>query len=675
MDQSKNSFAPVVQDDRAARALILSASRKILDLRKAHEEAMAAGTREAKDASNAERAELKQIFEKLQSFEPDPAKPLSARSLENLDATRKEVEVTLINYETYADDEGNGPEDTELDEVIRRLSTTNTRNNDDEKDDDDNKTKDKVVVVSSSRVLHSTEKKKQNVESVNVATPEPALPTALFSVSEAQPTLDAKSNGGKSSLGKQDTASRGTRRSRGKTTSVASSKREAEKEKNDIKIRFLEEQAVLEAQVQRMEFEMKMQVESAKHRLKVETLKAEAKRDNELARVDEEPETSEDDYEEDEEDRVSHAETVDRWVESTVSQKEERVSHGSRQDEGKQTDALTHDQRFHEQTTSRPQNRETRPVLHCEQVTVSPIPGHVEQNPCPPSPRPPESAKFFDNKPFFARNEESEALQTFIFRLETVYQRAIETGRTVTFNTPEIYNTILHRKLSSLLNRWAVEVVKHDNKFTKSGNPVPDISFDDFIEFLKMQHKITAYRDAMDGEKAQVTPRGNPRFNTRNNDRMTTTKLAATDIHDDEASTETYADIAATAADNGTTRPSLSSQNRGRPLTRVSPNHNPVPGQKDGSRRFDETRKRDPAVCRLCKASDGHKLAKCPAFLASQDRLSDCWKTGHCFNCLEHGHVAAKCPRDPGCSKCKGNHHDLIHRDPPEAESGGPSSQ
>ena len=157
MDQSKNSFAPVVQDDRAARALILSASRKVLDLRRAHEEAMATGTREAKDASNAVRTEMKQIFENLQRFEPDPAKPLSARSLENLDAARKEVEVTLINCETFADDEGNGPEDTELDEVIRRLSMTNTRVNDDEKDDDNNKTKDKVVVDSSSRVLHSTE--------------------------------------------------------------------------------------------------------------------------------------------------------------------------------------------------------------------------------------------------------------------------------------------------------------------------------------------------------------------------------------------------------------------------------------------------------------------------------------------------------------------------------------
>ena len=179
MDQSKNSFAPVVQDDRAARALILSASRKILDLRRAHEEAMASGTREAKDASNAVRSEMKQVFENLQNFEPDPAKPLSARSLENLDAARKEVEVTLINYETFADDEGNGPEDTELDEVIRRLSTTNTRGDGDEKKDDDNKTKDKVAVDSSSRVLHSTGKQNQNDESIRIATPEPAPPTAL----------------------------------------------------------------------------------------------------------------------------------------------------------------------------------------------------------------------------------------------------------------------------------------------------------------------------------------------------------------------------------------------------------------------------------------------------------------------------------------------------------------
>ena len=102
--------------------------------------------------------------------------------------------------------------------------------------------------------------------------------------------------------------------------------------------------------------------------------------------------------------------------------------------------------------------------------------------------------------------KESEALQTFIFRLETVYQRAIETGRTVTFNTPEIVYTILHKKLSPFLNRWAVEVVKHDEKHAERGESVPDVTFEQFIKFLKRQYKVTAMRDAMDGEKPYTAP-------------------------------------------------------------------------------------------------------------------------------------------------------------------------
>ena len=88
----------------------------------------------------------------------------------------------------------------------------------------------------------------------------------------------------------------------------------------------------------------------------------------------------------------------------------------------------------------------------------------------------------------------SEALQTFIFQLETVYQRAEETGRTVTFNTPEVYNTILHKKLSPFLMRWAVEVVKHDEEHAEKGGNVPDITFEQFIKFLKRQSRINFFQ-------------------------------------------------------------------------------------------------------------------------------------------------------------------------------------
>ena len=910
MDKSKNSFAPIIHDDRAARALILLASKKVVELCRRHDEATASGEREAKDQANAERLELKAIFEQLQNFEPDDAKPLTARTLENLNAARRDVEVTLINYETFANESGEIPDDPELDEFIERMTTTNTVEKDDKNENEENKTNDERDVLSSNRVnCPITETKndhEQNDKATGVKTPEPANVTAPYASSNDSITILASIQGEKKVYRQHDTKSRGSRRSSRKVSSIASSKREIDKEKNEVKIRFLEEQSALEEEIQQMEMEAEtlrremeaeatrrqMEVESAKRRFRVETLKAEARRDDELARIDEDKEIT--DEEGDDGDEVSYAETIDRWVESTIAEKVERVSHGDRTDAKDCTDAWTDNKPTNQQTVNRPVDGVIS-VNHG--ITVRPNPGIAEKSAILPSPCPPEdvhkTSNFYNVKPFFTRNasggvsqnathkvtpsenqipeelkeffksdttdgvgldgqtkegalsttrqenstqpnvhdtpnatptttptpaekftsspyttpytspytspygeksafdrmyeaqlaqiaqnlliqsrppkekifsgtdkkidfesywtrfehvmgtqgttptmivleiphwftgpaaiiiekycnikdpveavermkkhlknefgrqnltakkmldqllegpqvqvKEGEALQTFIFQLENIYQRAVETGRTVTFNTPEIYNTILHRKLSSYLHRWAVEVVKHDRKFTKEGKAVPDLTFDDFIEFLKMQQQITAYRDAMDGEKSPTTPRGNPRYN-RGNDRITPAKFALTDIQEEENASAT--DIAATAADSGQAQPGYNNpQGRGRPLTRVNPNHNPVPNSKPFPQR-EETRRRDPAVCRICKASDNHKLNKCPAFLASQDRLSDCWKTGHCFNCLEHGHVAAKCPLGPQCSKCKGKHHDLLHKDPREpAEGGSPSSQ
>ena len=895
MDQSKNSFAPIVQDDRAARALILLASKKVVELCRIHDEATTSGEREVKDKANTERAELKTLFERLQNFEPDDAKPLTARTLENLDAARRDVEVTLINYETFADDSGEIPDDPELDNFIERLTATNGNGTEDGKNYDENKTNDERDVHLSNRVIHPITEiendNKQNNASTEVKTPEPANVTAPFATDSESITIITSNQGIKKQYRPHDVASRGSRRSSRKVSSIASSKRETDKEKNEVKIRFLEEQSALEEEIQKMEMEAdairrdmeaeatrrQMEVESAKRRLKVETLKAEARRDDELARIDEERDVTDEECDEDE---ISYAESVDRWVESTVAEKVERVSDGNRPDE-RSTDYWTENKQTNQPTVFRPKVRGNSELPGGN--TVHPNPGTVGKPTVLPSPRPPEddqkTSNFFNTKPFFAQNalgdasqsathkvtpienqipeelreffrsdttdgagldeptkgsatqatekensarpearatptevftatpytatytapytatsafdrmyeaqlaqiaqnllvqsrppkeklfsgadkkidfesywtrfehvmktqgttptmvvleiphwftgpaaiiiekycnikdpadavermkkhlksefgrqnltakkmldqllegqqiqaKEGEALQTFIFQLENIYQRAEETGRTVTFNTPEIYNTILHRKLSSYLHRWAVEVVKHDRKYAKEGKTVPDMTFEDFIEFLKMQQQITAYRDAMDGEKSSTIPRGNSRYGNRGNDRVTPSKFALTDIQEEEVIPDT--DIAATAAENNQTRPNFNSQGRGRPTFRVNPNHNPVPSTKPFPRK-EEMRPRDPGVCRVCKATDDHTLEKCPSFLDSQDRMSVCWKTGHCFNCLGHGHVASKCPLGPQCNQCKGKHHSLLHKDPRETTEGGsPSSQ
>ena len=150
---------------------------------------------------------------------------------------------------------------------------------------------------------------------------------------------------------------------------------------------------------------MQMQVESAKRRFKVETLKAEARRDDELARIDEEQELLE---EESYIDCPSFAEKVDNW--------EVAVSNGDRRDVKNQTDNLTKDKRTDGQTPNWPENSVIATVQNCVLATVGPIPGHVSQATCPPFSRPPEDAKkaptFCNDKPFFAQNAPGDASQS-----------------------------------------------------------------------------------------------------------------------------------------------------------------------------------------------------------------------------------------------------------------------
>ena len=76
MDKSLNPFAPIVHDDRAARALILDASKQISEFVRVHDEAAASQDHEAKERANVQRVELKKVFEKLQGFVPDAEKPI-----------------------------------------------------------------------------------------------------------------------------------------------------------------------------------------------------------------------------------------------------------------------------------------------------------------------------------------------------------------------------------------------------------------------------------------------------------------------------------------------------------------------------------------------------------------------------------------------------------------------
>ena len=68
-----------------------------------------------------------------------------------------------------------------------------------------------------------------------------------------------------------------------------------------------------------------------------------------------------------------------------------------------------------------------------------------------------------------------------------------------------------------------------------------------------------------------------------------------------------------------------------------------------------------PSSCILCKAP--HRIKDCPEFLGATlpKRFEILKELNCCFRCLTPSHIAASCPYQALCTKCKGEHHSLLH--------------
>ena len=62
--------------------------------------------------------------------------------------------------------------------------------------------------------------------------------------------------------------------------------------------------------------------------------------------------------------------------------------------------------------------------------------------------------------------------------------------------------------------------------------------------------------------------------------------------------------------------------------------------------------------------TEEHKLHACPQFkqMSIPDRYNCVKSNRACFNCLQSGHSASKCPSKFTCRECKQRHHTLLHR-------------
>ena len=69
----------------------------------------------------------------------------------------------------------------------------------------------------------------------------------------------------------------------------------------------------------------------------------------------------------------------------------------------------------------------------------------------------------------------------------------------------------------------------------------------------------------------------------------------------------------------------------------------------------------NPSSCILCKST--HRIKDCPEFLAATlpKRFEILKELNCCFRCLTPSHIAASCPYQALCTKCKGEHHSLLH--------------
>ena len=196
---------------------------------------------------------------------------------------------------------------------------------------------------------------------------------------------------------------------------------------------------------------------------------------------------------------------------------------------------------------------------------------------------------------------EHEGIQTFI-KLERVYQQAVETGRSSTFNAQEIFEEILRVKLPHLAGKWA----KKRSDVEAFGRSVDEVwDFPKFVEFLRQQNRTAEICSEVTKSKATGVSKAAP-------------PRSLLSVH--SAQVESV--------------PKVDSK---------------IPANQP--------------VCVFCQGA--HPIERCRNFLSRnpEERAQICMVRRLCFRCLGSNHRARECGVKSTCSHCGGaNHHDALHR-------------
>ena len=258
--------------------------------------------------------------------------------------------------------------------------------------------------------------------------------------------------------------------------------------------------------------------------------------------------------------------------------------------------------------------------------------------------------------------KDPKAFQAFIFELQRVYKRAIETNRQATFDTEQTVSMILSKKLPPLILRWAVELEKKESKALDEGKEPTEPTFEMFLKYLKTNSRVNFIRVSYEGTQPK-----NPTQTQNRTGGKTDARIAATGVATGAASTPAQPGKESSQGKNGF-------QKGGQAGKKPAPYLNKPQNEQDMAavqkRKAPATQPgSDSKKCCICPCMSKHPLNSCPEFEVTVDRFSVCYKFGYCFNCLCHGHRASKCPSEAVCPKCGKRHHEMLHRDRPSGEA------
>ena len=134
---------------------------------------------------------------------------------------------------------------------------------------------------------------------------------------------------------------------------------------------------------------------------------------------------------------------------------------------------------------------------------------------------------------------EPKKFQQFVLTLERIYMKAEQTGQASTFNTPDLINMILRKKLEHLAKKWATEIVKAEERADKLGTECHvDMDFSHFLNFLRRQLRISMTNQYVAGNRVEPKP---PSGESKTSNLSNASKSSSGAIHTINSSSEDLA--------------------------------------------------------------------------------------------------------------------------------------